>query len=165
MGKRDYRDYLIVGLILLVIILGVSLIEPYTESRSKVSSNDSSGASMNMPGMPAMVQKTYEVPPGDPVPTVDFDLMKDTLDGWDLHIITSNFTFTPEKINTDPESGEGHAHLYIDDQLIVVLGNWYHIDSIPPGRHTIRVSLNNNDHSVYSVGGKYIQAEKTMDFK
>jgi hypothetical protein len=114
-----------------------------------------------MQGMsPAMMQKFTDIPAGDAVPTVDFTLTKDAVGGYDLHIITTNFSFTPELINTAPIIGQGHAHLYIDGQLTILLAPWYHIDSLAPGLHTIAVSLNANDHSAFAVNGQSIQVTK-----
>jgi len=99
-----------------------------------------------------------------PIPTVSFTIVKDTLDGWDLHVDTTNFTWTPQNINQAPVADQGHAHLYIDGVLTVLLGPWYHIngDVLPPGRHTVTVSLNANDHSVFSADGRNIQETQTL---
>jgi hypothetical protein len=124
------------------------------------------GSGMDM-STSSMVVKTYDIQPGEPVPTVDFTFTKDTLnDGsWDLHVLTTNFTFTPENLNLAPVLDQGHVHLYIDDQLTVVLGPWFHVGSLAPGPHTIRVALAANDHSIFSYQGNYIQAVKTLTVK
>jgi len=111
---------------------------------------------------PGMVMKMFEVPPGEPVPTIAFDLIHDSMGGWDVHVMTTNFTFSPEHLNGAPVAGEGHVHLYIDQNLIIMLGPWYHIDSLTPGVHTIRVGLFNNDHSAYSVNGARIESQKMI---
>ncbi|MDR3558380.1 MAG: hypothetical protein P4L61_02510 [Candidatus Pacebacteria bacterium] len=98
------------------------------------------------------------------VPTVSFTIVKDALDGWDLHVTTANFTWTPQNINQAPIADEGHAHLYIDGALTVLLAPWYHVNSnvLPPGKHTVTVSLNANDHSVFSTDGQNIQETQTL---
>jgi hypothetical protein len=110
-----------------------------------------------------MALKLYEVPAETAVPTVGFTIARDSMGGWDVHAETTNFTFSPEHLNGAPEPREGHLHLYIDDNLIIMLGPWYHIDSLAPGAHTIRVGLFNNDHSAYAVNGVRIEAEQTLD--
>ena len=125
---------------------------------------------MAMNGMNMDSRTTMIVPAGilasttAPIPTVDFTLLKDTLDGWDLHIATTNFTWTPQNINQTPIADEGHAHLYIDGNLTVLFAPWYHIDGsvLFPGKHAITVSLNANDHSVFSANGKPVQMTKTL---
>jgi len=114
--------------------------------------------------MPGMVMKTFDIPTGIPIPTIDFTIVKDTLDGYDLHITTTNFTFTPQNINQAPIADQGHVHLYIDNTLVVLLAPWYHIDSsaLPSGKHTITVSLNANDHSLFTFQGKPIEATQTL---
>ena len=35
-----------------------------------------------------------------------------------MHLVTENFTFTPEKIDQESEGSEGHAHVYVDGKKI-----------------------------------------------
>ena len=114
--------------------------------------------------MPAgMVMKTFTVAPPETTPTISFTVTADTMGGWDVHVITTDFTFTPEHLGGAAVAGEGHVHLYIDNNLIIMFGPWYHIDSLTPGIHTIRVGLFNNDHSGYSVNGTHIEAEQQIN--
>ena len=41
-------------------------------------------------------------------PTLDFALNKDSVSGWNLHILTTNFRFSPETVNASNEYGLGH---------------------------------------------------------
>jgi hypothetical protein len=151
------KDGLIKFMLLLIIVLGSVLTVYHPPSTSSAVSP----GSMTPVGM---TLKTFDVPASETTPTIVMELKKDTMDGWDLHVVTAHFTFTPQKINGAPVAGEGHVHLYIDNTLYVMLGPWYHIDGsqISPGTHTITVTLNNNDHSVYAVNGKYIQAQQQV---
>jgi hypothetical protein len=117
-------------------------------------------AATSMP--PGMVMKTFDVTAGESVPAVSFDITQDSMGGWNVHATTANFTFAPEHLNGEPVAGEGHLHLYVDNNLIIMLGPWYHIDSLTPGLHTIRVGLFNNDHSAYSVNGMHIEEQKEI---
>lgn len=109
-----------------------------------------------------MVMKTFDVSQNEPSPTIAFSMMQDSMGGWDVHVMTTNFTFSPEHLDGAPVLGEGHVHLYIDNDLIIMLGPWYHIDSLTPGFHTIRVGLFNNDHSAYSINGIHIESQKQI---
>jgi hypothetical protein len=109
-----------------------------------------------------MVLKTFDVPAEEPAPTVAFDISEDSMGGWDVHAMTTNFTIAPEHLNGAAVPGEGHLHLYIDDNLIIMLGDWYHIDALAPGDHVIKVGLFNNNHSAYAVNGVQVIAEKTV---
>ena len=137
---------------------------------SSMNMENSDGSNMSGMGMNTNTATTTVVPAGilasttAPVPTVSFIIVKDTLDGWDLHVTTTNFIWTPQNINQAPVADQGHAHLYIDGNLTVLLAPWYHIDGsvLPPGRHTITVSLNANDHSVFSANGRNIQETQTL---
>ncbi|NER48333.1 MAG: hypothetical protein F6J92_16850 [Symploca sp. SIO1A3] len=90
---------------------------------------------------------TREITRGQPVPTVDLIVHEDTMKGWNLEIKVSNFKFAPENANKEHISGEGHAHLYINNQKITRLySNWFYLDNLEPGRHKITVTLNSNSH-------------------
>ena len=146
-------------LVLLVIILASVSFVLYQNIQDAHQSYVIGTTSMEMSGMQL---KPFNVPSDEPVPTIAFTITKDTMDGYDVHVTTTNFTFTPEQLNLAAAPGDGHVHLYIDDKLIVMLGPWFHIDTLSSGTHTIRVSLNNNDHSVYTVNGAPVQAEQTI---
>lgn len=96
------------------------------------------------------------------VPTLTAKAHPDTMGGWNLELITTNFTFAPEHVGTTVLPSEGHAHLYIDGVKIGrIYGPWY---NLPPtlfkgaGDHEIRVTLNANDHSDLESNGAVIQS-------
>jgi hypothetical protein len=165
-GMWKDKTLIIHGLLLVIIILLAVIFAP--RFAAYVPANALPAQPMGgMNGMGAdapmgMTLKTFDVAPGEPVPTLRYTVESDGADGWNLHLFTTNFTFTPQNINGEPVAGEGHVHLYIDGKLTVVFGPWYHIDALTPGAHAIAVSLNNNDHSVYSYQGKYIEATSTL---
>jgi len=96
-------------------------------------------------------------------PKVTLDVEEDAKSGWNVHIMTENFTFTPEKVNGDNVVGEGHAHLYVDGEKVArVYGNYFHYDGSFDGTKEFKVTLNANDHSEYSVGEQVISATQTV---
>jgi uncharacterized Zn-binding protein involved in type VI secretion len=108
-----------------------------------------------------------EIPAGQLVPTVNLVVRPDAMKGWNLEVKVTHFTFAPERVNTKSTSvNEGHAHLYVDGQKVARLyGNWYHLESLPSGNHTVTVSLNTNDHGQLTHQGKPIQASATIQVK
>jgi hypothetical protein len=108
----------------------------------------------------------YEMPPGIAVPTLQLEMKPDSKEGWNLHLVTTNFHFSPEKAGGANEPGHGHAHLHIDGEKAArVYSEWYYLPPLGPGQHEIRVSLNTNDHSMYATGGKPIEAAATVEEK
>jgi hypothetical protein len=108
----------------------------------------------------------FEVPAGVPTPTLTIDVQADSMDGWNVHLATTNFHFAPTKAGGANEPGHGHAHLHIDGAKSARLyAPWHHLPKLPPGKHEIRVSLNTNDHSVYAKDGKPIEAVATIEQK
>lgn len=140
---------------LVIIVLGAIIIEPYIANRPQTTASSQ--------GMdPSMMQKQFELPTNTPVPSVSFTITKDVVGGYDLHVVTTNFIFTPQLINQAPVADQGHAHLYVDGTLTILLAPWYHIASLTPGPHTLMVSLNANDHSVFAANGQPIQSMQTI---
>jgi hypothetical protein len=101
---------------------------------------------------------TVEIADGDPVPTVELIVHEDPKAGWNLQIVTTNFAFAPSHASMEHVAGEGHAHLYVDDVKIGrVYGEWFHLASLEPGDHEVRIALNANDHRALSAGGELIE--------
>lgn len=99
------------------------------------------------------------IPPGQPVPQVEIEIVPDPIAGWNLHVDTMNWTFAPESVNTTSNFQEGHAHLYVNGEKVTRLyGEWYYIPSLPVGEHTLTVGLNANGHEMLMYDGEPIQA-------
>ena len=96
----------------------------------------------------------------NPYPSVDIKIIKDAASGYNLQLITKNFKFTPEKINAANIMNEGHAHIYINSKKIRLYSEWYHIDDeqLTQPINQIRVTLNANDHSEYTVNSRPVEA-------
>ena len=98
------------------------------------------------------------LPDGPDAPTLDIAVTKDG-SGWNLRVITTNFTLTPERIGGVHIPGEGHGHVYLNDvKQARIYGEWYHIASAPAGDVELRVTLNSNDHSALAVGDTPLEA-------
>jgi hypothetical protein len=98
------------------------------------------------------------VPLGPATPTLAATLTPDPLSGWNLHVETSHFRFTPENAGAPHVPGEGHAHVYVDgDKIARLYGSWMHIPALPPGA-TVEVKLNANDHRPLAVHGHLLAA-------
>ncbi|HEX6982862.1 MAG TPA: hypothetical protein VF181_08880 [Balneolaceae bacterium] len=97
------------------------------------------------------------------VPTVGLSVYKDELAGWNIHLETENFTFTPENFGESHVPGQGHAHLYIDGRKEARLySSWYHIPELLPGKHILRVTLNANTHDEYVYREEVISDTATV---
>ncbi|MFT5116786.1 MAG: hypothetical protein ACI9NY_000309 [Kiritimatiellia bacterium] len=98
-----------------------------------------------------------------PIPTIKVTASEDPMTGWNIHISTENFLFTPEKVNQENTANEGHAHIYIDGfKFSRVYSQWYHLKQLTPGEHTLRITLNSNDHSLIGYQDKEISASVTL---
>jgi len=99
-------------------------------------------------------------------PSLTLTAHRDAMSGWNLFIGTTNFTFAPEHVNNPSRNGEGHAHLYINGNKIGRLySNWYHIDNLSPGTHTVLVTLNANTHGHLLVNNEPIAASILLEQK
>ena len=91
--------------------------------------------------------------PAATAPTISIEVEPDPQSGYNVHLATTNFTFSPENASQGHVAGEGHAHLYVNGQKVSRLySNWYHLAELPEGANTVRITLNTNDHRAYAVG-------------
>ncbi|RFU87319.1 hypothetical protein DY218_07875 [Streptomyces triticagri] len=94
-------------------------------------------------------------------PSAELTVRPDSEDGWNLKVSASRFRFTPDSVGGAAIAGRGHAHLYVDDRKVArVYGSWHHLpgSAVPRGTHRITVRLYADDHTVWAVGGKAVQA-------
>ena len=100
-----------------------------------------------------------------PAPSLSVAAIPDTKDGFNLHVMTEHFRFSPEGVNGNVLQNEGHAHIYInDDKIARLYGDWFHLgaDLFSPGSNEIKVTLNANDHSEWAVAGESISQTVTV---
>ena len=84
--------------------------------------------------------------------------------GVDVQITTEGFRFAPDLVDQPHTPGAGHAHIYVDgEKLGRVFESEYHIASLSPGQHEIRVSLNTNDHSELTFNGSRVEATASVN--
>ena len=152
----------LLGGILLYGLLGwgthlLAPIHAHSHAHHAVSPSESAGHHHHAP---------VEIGDKEPVPTVQMKVEPDAKSGWNIQVITSEFRFTPERVNEGHRQGEGHAHLYLNGRKIARLyGPWFHLESLPPGTHTLRVELNSNDHSPLAYRGRIIEDIVTLTVK
>jgi len=111
--------------------------------------------------------KIHEVQKGE-APTIGLDVKKDSTGGFNVHVITTNFRWTPEMASGTHVEGQGHAHVYLAGQKIVRLyNNWFHLNTFQfattPGEQPLRVELVGNDHAPITVNGQQISSELLVD--
>ncbi|WP_420863211.1 hypothetical protein [Algirhabdus cladophorae] len=96
-------------------------------------------------------------------PQVAITVEQDPMNGWNVTLTTSNFTFTPHMVNSENVDNTGHAHLYVDGIKIARLyGPNFHIPFLSESEHEISVNLSSNDHSYYVIDGNRIAARATV---
>ncbi|MFD9375716.1 hypothetical protein ACFWBH_09310 [Streptomyces sp. NPDC059999] len=99
--------------------------------------------------------------PAQGAPEVRLTTRPDSEDGWNLQLVVKNFRFTPDSAGGAALPGAGHAHLELDGRKLArVYGPWYHLPAaqVPEGAHTLTVRLYADDHTVWAVGGKAVEA-------
>ncbi|MBB4932222.1 hypothetical protein F4561_003042 [Lipingzhangella halophila] len=104
--------------------------------------------------------------PEDEAPSVELEAEPDAHNGWNVHLITDGFEFTPQKSGDEARGGQGHAHLYVDGEKYGrMYGPWFHLpaEAVADGEHTLRVTLNADDHTTWAVDGEPVQAEQDVD--
>ena len=98
--------------------------------------------------------------------TVKLAVAKDAKMGYNLHITSTRFRWAPFNASKAHVAGQGHAHLYVDGKKITRLyGPWFYLGDLAKGRHTIKVTLNGNDHGDYVHGDVVVAASRTVVVK
>lgn len=123
--------------------------------------SEQTSASGDKPSEMAHSHPLREVAAERPVPSVTHLVFPDAMDGYNIQIMTENFTFTPAAINTAPLANEGHAHLYINGAKISrIYGKWVHVpaSALTSGANAVSITLNANDHSEWAVNGAPISS-------
>ena len=96
---------------------------------------------------------------GDAMPYLDLQLMPLADGSFNVRVQTMNFTFAPQKVDSEPTDGEGHAHLYIDGEKIArIYGEWYHLATLPEDAEMVSVTLYANNHQPLAVDGDEVSA-------
>ena len=106
-----------------------------------------------------------EVDKSKPVPTLKVEATKDAMNGWNMHLITENYTFTGADVNKDPVANTGHAHIYVNGVKVArPYSEWQYLDAdnFKDGENKVLVTLNANNHAEWIMDGKHIQAETTI---
>lgn len=99
--------------------------------------------------------------PAKHAPRLRLNVANDAESGWNLHLITKRFQFTPAQVNQQVKPQAGHAHVYVDGKKLTrIYGPWFYLspDMLPKGEHTLTVKLTANDHSLWAVKGDPIAA-------
>lgn len=137
------------------VVLFLVLAFPYEKLARKTFEESKAAASST--------QQTYEVPAGTPAPEISMEAFKDPMGGWNIHIRTKNFRFTPENAGNEDVPGEGHGHVYVNGKKAYRLyGEWFHV-TLPRGKNKLRVDLTTNSHKTYSSDGRTL--EFTLDLE
>ncbi|MEQ6249651.1 hypothetical protein ABMC89_12230 [Sulfitobacter sp. HNIBRBA3233] len=109
-----------------------------------------------------MHEEPVDLAPAD-APSLEVEVIKDPLAGYNLHVITEGFTFSPRNAGGAHVPGEGHAHVYANGvKLGRLYAPWVHLDGLPQGPVEIEVTLTANDHRPLAAGGTPISASTTV---
>lgn len=120
---------------------------------------------MDMSQSGTHTHRMLEIDQGQPIPTIELEVSKDMMDGYNLHLVTTNFTFTPETVNEKNVANTGHAHIWVNGvKLSRLYGNWFNLSSkhLNDGENLVEVTLNANDHGEWAVNGQHISDTVTI---
>jgi len=101
-------------------------------------------------------------------PTASLELKKDPTGGFNVHVVTTNFTWRPEMASMKYVPGEGHAHVFLDGRKIMRIYNeWFHLNTYQfatrAGEQLLTVEFVGNDHAPYTIQGSPIGDTRIVD--
>ncbi len=86
--------------------------------------------------------------------------------GYNLHVELDNWKFTPKNTGNPYKENQGHIHVYINGKKHGrMYSNWYFLGDLKKGKNNISVTINGDDHTVFTIGEKMIGAEKEIEIK
>lgn len=78
--------------------------------------------------------------------------------GVKVQIMTEGWNWAPEAVNLEPTPGAGHAHIYVNGEKVGrVYGPYHYLSALEPGRHEIKVNLNDNRHNPLTWQGELVE--------
>ena len=108
-------------------------------------------------------EDALEVDLDDPIPTVAIDVTETDVAGtYQLLVALTDFTVTPDAVDTEPVANEGHMHLLVDGAKVDRFYETTREFELEPGEHIVEVELNGNDHRAWTVEGARINATQLV---
>jgi hypothetical protein len=104
----------------------------------------------------------------DSAPTASLEIKKDPTGGFNVHVVTTNFTWRPDMASMKYVPGEGHAHVFLDGRKIMRIYNeWFHLNTYQfatkAGEQLLSIEFVGNDHAPYTIQGSPIGDQKIVD--
>ena len=101
-------------------------------------------------------------------PQATLEIQKDPTGGFNVRVVTTNFTWRPEMASMQHVPREGHAHVYFDGRKIMRIYNeWFHLNtyqfSTKPGEQLLSIEFVGNDHAPYTIQGLPVGVEQIVD--
>jgi len=104
----------------------------------------------------------------DAAPTASLEIKKDPTGGFNVHVVTTNFTWRPEMASMKYVPGEGHAHVFLEGRKIMRIYNeWFHLNTYQfatkAGEQLLSIEFVGNDHAPYTIQGVPIGDQRIVD--
>lgn len=134
------------------------------EPTASMASNDqSTKMDHSMHGAEAV----FEISNKQSSPEIMMSVVQGSDKKWRVEVNAENFNFFEPVV--EPlvhKNGQGHGHLYLNGlKLQRMYTGSAMIGVLPLGQHTVSVTLNTNDHKAYSVDGKLLSSDVTIEVK
>ncbi|GAA2808902.1 hypothetical protein [Streptomyces showdoensis] len=146
---------------LLALAVGAALLagcggRPTTHHKPGTSHQEATGGNGTLlAAEDASGHRLREVPAAG-APGVRVEVRPDSEGGWNVHLLVERFRFTPESTGGGALLGRGHARLLLDGREAArAYGPWAHV---PAGARTLTVRLHADDHTVWAVAGRPVEA-------
>ena len=101
-------------------------------------------------------------------PTALMKIVKDPTGGFNVQVVTTNFTWRPEMASMKYVPGEGHAHVFLDGRKIMrIYNDWFHLNTYQfatrAGKQLVSVEFVGNDHAPYTIQGVPVGDAQIVD--
>lgn len=116
--------------------------------------------------------KTRDIGEKTPVPKIELQVFKDTVDGVNVHVDVEHYVINAPHANKSKETTtsdgvlQGHAHVFVNgSKLVRLYGRDLHIpaSSLQDGVNQVAVSLNSHQHENWVTGNLSIVSSVFFD--
>ena len=100
------------------------------------------------------------------VPSLEIELIRDPMAGYDQHVLIEDLTVAPEQTSREHAQVQGHARFDVNGEKQGRLyGPWVYPAALPKGEITVEVVLSLNSHQPLAADDAPVKASTTLEIK
>lgn len=104
-----------------------------------------------------------EISDNNKAPQIDFEILPDKYEGWNINLTTRHFNFYPPAASKEMTDNDGYAILTIDDHVTArIYSNKFYLPPLNPGTYVLEITLHNTKYQQITHLGLPVKAVKEL---